>query len=151
MRRQIDLAAQQGFLDLLHEQSLPANLGQWDVKNFVSRCLDPPQRHRHIRSQRVQLSLHPLALPHCELATSRSQHDSRSFMADFQHGSLSPTHIIIIRDRGHCDPFAAWKLLRTVTTQSMRGTSHGLYWWVPLTKLRTGRCDQQDSDRTEHR
>jgi hypothetical protein len=95
MHREIDLAAQQCFLDLLHEQSLPTNLGQWNVKNLVSRGLDPMQRHRHMRSQRVQLSLHPLALLHRQLATARSKHDGRSFMAGFQHGSFSPTHILI--------------------------------------------------------
>jgi hypothetical protein len=55
-----------------------------------------------MRSQRVQLSLHPLALLHRQLTAACSKHDGRSFMANFQRGSF-------ITDSHHDTGYKTWQ------------------------------------------
>jgi hypothetical protein len=50
-----------------------------------------------MRSQHVQLPLHPLALLHRQLTTARSKHDGRPFMAYLVH-LVSLVHLVCLVD-----------------------------------------------------
>jgi len=85
--RDIDVATQQGVLELLREQALVADLGERHVQHLVAHGLDRHDGRIELRQLGSQRIAHKVRLPHGEARLTRANDERLPRCVG--HGSLS--------------------------------------------------------------
>ena len=72
---QVNLAPEEGLLNLFDEEPFPADFRERYIENFVSRGLDSPKAHRKPGRNVSKSRLNPFSLPNGKTAAPGSHHE----------------------------------------------------------------------------